>query len=230
MEVPIYTTGANFFVKEPEKELERLCRHIDIAAECKIPLLRHDVAWGYYEGYTGIKSYKKVIEAVAPFVRQAAEYARERGVKTCSENHGYLLQDSARMLELFAAVDHPNYRFLCDMGNFTVVDEDCATAVSALSDYIVHVHAKDMLVRSGMNFDPGRGYNLSRGGNYWRGTIFGHGNVPTFQILSAIRKSGYDGYVSLEFEGMEPVLEGVEIGTQNLQHMIKVIGEGQRYV
>ena len=88
----------------------------------------------------------------------------------------------------------------------------------------------DMLVRSGMNFDPGKGYNLSRGGNYWRGTIFGHGNVPTFQILSAIRKSGYDGYVSLEFEGMEPVLEGVEIGTQNLQHMIKVIGEGQRYV
>ena len=34
LEVPIYTTGANFFVKEPEKELERLCRHIDIAAEC----------------------------------------------------------------------------------------------------------------------------------------------------------------------------------------------------
>ena len=158
-------------------------------------------------------------------MRQAAEYARERGVKTCSENHGYLLQDSARMLELFAAVDHPNYGFLCDMGNFTVVDEDCATAVSALSDHIVHVHAKDMLVRSGMNFDPGRGYNLSRGGNYWRGTIFGHGNVPTFQILSAIRKSGYDGYVSLEFEGMEPVLEGVEIGTQNLQHMIEVVGK-----
>ena len=46
LEVPIYTTGANFFVKEPEKELERLCRHIDIAAECKIPLLRHDVAHG----------------------------------------------------------------------------------------------------------------------------------------------------------------------------------------
>ena len=110
-------------------------------------------------------------------------------------------------------------------GKFTVVDEDCATAVSALSDHIVHVHAKDMLVRSGMNFDPGRGYNLSRGGNYWRGTIFGHGNVPTFQILSAIRKSGYDGYVSLEFEGMEPVLEGVEIGTQNLQHMIEVVGK-----
>ena len=87
---------------------------------------------------------------MAPLVRQAAEYARERGVKTCSENHGYLLQDSVRMLELFAAVDHPNYGFLCDMGNFTVVDEDCATAVSALSDYIVHVHAKDMLVRSGI--------------------------------------------------------------------------------
>ena len=140
-------------------------------------------------------------------------------------------EDLQRKPRLSVTGQCENARAVCGgRSNFTVVDEDCATAVSALSDYIVHVHAKDMLVRSGMNFDPGRGYNLSRGGNYWRGTIFGHGNVPTFQILSAIRKSGYDGYVSLEFEGMEPVLEGVEIGTQNLQHMIEVIGEGQRYV
>ena len=220
LEVPIYTTGADFFCADPEQAVERICKHIDIAAECKIPLLRHDVAYGYYEGYDGIKTYKNVIDKVAPVIARVAKYAQSKGVRTCTENHGILLQDSDRMLELFTAVNHPNYGFLCDIGNFGSADEDCSVAVSKLLDMIVHVHAKDVLIRSGMSYAPGRGFNRSRGGNYRRGTIFGHGDVPTFQIMSAIKASGYDGYVSLEFEGMEPVLEAIEIGTENMQRMI----------
>lgn len=223
LEVPIYTTGANFFVNDPESEVERICKHIDIASECGIPLLRHDITWSYYPEYDGVKTYQKVIEAVAPVISKVADYAKSKGVMTCSENHGRLMQDSNRMVELFNAVNNKNYGFLCDIGNFGGVDEDCFTSVSRLMELIVHVHAKDCFTRSGMSYNPGRGYNLSRGGNYRRATIFGHGNVPTYQILNAIRASGYDGYVSLEFEGMEPAMEGVTIGTENLQRMIRDI-------
>ena len=223
LEVPIYTTGANFFVKDPEQEVERICKHIDIASECGIPLLRHDITWTYYPEYEGVKTYQNVIEAVAPVISKVADYAKSKGVMTCSENHGRLMQDSNRMVELFNAVNNKNYGFLCDIGNFGGVDEDCFTSVSRLMELIVHVHAKDCFTRSGMMYNPGRGYNLSRGGNYRRATVFGHGNVPTFQILNAIRASGYDGYVSLEFEGMEPCMEGVTIGTENLQRMIRDI-------
>lgn len=223
LEVPIYTTGANFFVKDPEQEVERICKHIDIASECGIPLLRHDITWSYYPEYEGVKTYQNVIEAVAPVISKVADYAKSKGVMTCSENHGRLMQDSNRMVELFNAVNNKNYGFLCDIGNFGGVDEDCFTSVSRLMELIVHVHAKDCFTRSGMMYNPGRGYNLSRGGNYRRATVFGHGNVPTFQILNAIRASGYDGYVSLEFEGMEPCMEGVTIGTENLQRMIRDI-------
>jgi sugar phosphate isomerase/epimerase len=223
LEVPIYTTGANFFVKDPEQEVERICKHIDIASECGIPLLRHDITWNYYPEYEGVKTYQNVIEAVAPVISKVADYAKSKGVMTCSENHGRLMQDSNRMVELFNAVNNKNYGFLCDIGNFGGVDEDCFTSVSRLMELIVHVHAKDCFTRSGMMYNPGRGYNLSRGGNYRRATVFGHGNVPTFQILNAIRASGYDGYVSLEFEGMEPPMEGVTIGTENLQRMIRDI-------
>ena len=223
LEVPIYTTGANFFVKDPEQEVERICKHIDIASECGIPLLRHDITWSYYPEYDGVKTYQNVIEAVAPGISKVADYAKSKGVMTCSENHGRLMQDSNRMVELFNAVNNKNYGFLCDIGNFGGVDEDCFTSVSRLMELIVHVHAKDCFTRSGMMYNPGRGYNLSRGGNYRRATVFGHGNVPTFQILNAIRASGYDGYVSLEFEGMEPPMEGVTIGTENLQRMIRDI-------
>ncbi len=225
LEVPIYTTGANFFVKDTEAEIERICKHIDIASECGIPLLRHDIAWSYqsFEGFDGVKTYKSVIEVAAPAISRVADYAKSKGVMTCSENHGRLMQDSDRMVELFAAVNNKNYGFLCDVGNFGGVDEDCYTSASKLLDLIVHVHAKDAFTKSGMSFNPGRGYNVSRGGNYRRATIFGHGDVPTYQMLNAIRNSGYDGYVSLEFEGLEPVMDAISIGTENLQRMIRAI-------
>ena len=221
LEVPIYTTGANLFVAEPEKEIELLKMHIDIAAECGIPLLRHDIASSFYQGFEGIKTYHAVIETIAPIIREITSYAKSKGVKTCSENHGRLMQDSNRIEELFRAVNHPNYGLLCDIGNFGGVDENCAVAVSKLLDLVVHVHAKDAFVKSGMSYNPGRGYSRTRGGNYRRATIFGHGDVPSYQILSAIKASGYDGYVSLEFEGIEDTLLAVGISIENLQHMIK---------
>jgi sugar phosphate isomerase/epimerase len=44
--------------------------------------------------------------------------------------------------------------------------------------------------------------------------------VPTYQILAAIKGSGYDGYVSIEFEGIEETMMAVEIGAENLKRMI----------
>lgn len=221
LEVPIYTTGANLFVPEPEKEVQRLIQHIDIASECGIPLLRHDVANTYYPGFEGTKTYHAVVEYVAPIIREISIYAQSKGVKTCSENHGRLMQDSNRIEELFNAVNHQNYGFLCDIGNFGGADENCAVAVSKLLELVVHVHAKDAFLKSGMNYNPGRGFNRTRGGDYRRATIFGHGDVPSFQILAAIKASGYDGYVSLEFEGIEDTMLAVGISIENLQRMIR---------
>ena len=188
LEVPIYTTGADFSKDDLDAEVERLCAHIDIAAKCGIPLLRHDIAWGYPANFEGVKTYKAVIERVAPYV------SKEEGVKS------YLMWG---------------------MGNFGGVDEKCDVAVSRLLELIVHVHAKDVFTKSGMVYNPGRGYNRSRSGNFRRSTIFGHGDVPTFQILAAIKNSGYDGFVSLEFEGLETVEDGVTIGSENLNRMIR---------
>ncbi len=223
LDVPIYTTAASLFTADPSDEIRRVQRHIDIAAECGIPLLRHDVAWNYYFGYEGVRSYRAVIRAVAPAIRELTVYAQSVGVRTCTENHGLLLQDSDRMLELFTEVDHPNYGFLCDIGNFGCVDEDCAAAVSKLRDLIVHVHAKDVFTKSGMSYDPGEGYSRSRAGNFRRATIFGHGNVPAYQILFAIRQSGYNQSVSLEFEGIEETAMAVRIGSENLRRMLRDI-------
>ncbi len=225
LDVPIYTTGANFCCPDVEAEIRRVEKHIDIASEAGIPLLRHDIATGFYDGYQGIQTFETILPTLAAAIREVADYAQKKGVTTCSENHGRLVQDSDRMLAVFSAVNHPNYRYLCDIGNFGGVDEDCAVAVSKLLPLISHVHAKDSFVRSGMRPDPGRGWTLSRAGNYRRATIFGQGDQPAYQCLKIIYNSGYRGYVSLEFEGMEDNMEAITISMENLnRYLAQIMG------
>ncbi|MBO4795073.1 MAG: sugar phosphate isomerase/epimerase, partial [Clostridia bacterium] len=189
LETPIYTTGANFFQKDPAAEIKRVERHVDAASEAGIKLMRHDITAGFYAGYEGLQTFDAVLPTVSAAIREVASYAQSKGVTTCSENHGRLVQDSDRMLAVFNAVAHPNYKYLCDIGNFGGVDEDCAKAVSKLLPFIAHVHAKDCFWRSGKERDPGFGWGKTRAGNYRRATIYGQGDVPVFQILSLIRAS-----------------------------------------
>lgn len=215
-----YTIGANFMQADVAKEVERVKGEVDIAEILGAPVMRHDVMYGYYEGYTGPKTFLAALDIIAPAIREVSEYAASKGIVTMSENHGYIAQDPDRMLQLFTAVNCPNYRFLCDIGNFICADENSAVAVGKLKDLISHVHVKDFFIRSGMEPDPGRGWFQTRAGNYIRGTIFGQGNIPTYQCLRLIKQSGYDGYVSLEFEGMEDCLMSIEISIENLKRYI----------
>lgn len=224
LEVPIFTVDSSLYCADPEAELSRLCSMVDIASELGIPLMRFDIAYKFI-GDEPAKTPRALIETVAPYVRRLAEYAQEKGVKVCSENHGRIMQDSYRIEELFYQVNHANYGLLCDIGNFGAADEDYVSAVSKLLPHICFVHAKDSFTRSGMNFAPGKGYNMTRGGNYRRPTIFGHGDVPTYQLLHAIKRSGYDGYASIEYEGIEETVMAVEIGAENLKRMLMEINK-----
>ena len=83
------------------------------------------------------------------------------------------------------------------------------------------MHAKDNFIKSGMDYNPGRGWHLTRSGYYRRSAIIGHGVVPTFQILQALKSQGYDGWVSIEYSGIEENLMAIEIGSENLKRMMK---------
>jgi hypothetical protein len=80
------------------------------------------------------------------------------------ENHGFFAQDSARVEKLLNAVNHPNFGWLVDMGNFVCADEEPYKAVGIAAPYAFHVHAKDFHIKSGMLPNPGQGWFRSRGG------------------------------------------------------------------
>lgn len=215
LSVAAYTVGANLLADDPEKEIERLKGCVDIAVLLGAKVMRHDCCWGPKKiaRYT----WQDAVKETAPRIREIAEYAFSRGVVTCTENHGTFMQDSNRVETLIRTVDHPNYGWLVDMGNFLCADEDSVHAVGVAAPYAVHVHCKDFLFKKGSEINPGRGWFQSRGGNYLRGTILGHGVVPVKQCLNILQNAGYQGTVSVEFEGMEENLHALETALKYLK-------------
>ena len=201
----------------PAGEIERAKKLIDLAVILGAPIIRHDVFFSLGD----YVSFDAALPVVAPRVREISLYAKERGVRTTVENHGLICQDPDRMEKLFHAVDCDNFGLLTDMGNFLCADCDPALSVSRVAKYTTYVHAKDFYFKSGSSIDtPGRGYFSTRGGNYLKGAPIGHGCVPVTQCLRILRSHGYDGFVTLEYEGHEDCIRGIEIGKENLERYI----------
>ena len=219
LEIIAYTVGANFLSDNIEAEMAKLKRCVDVAEALGAPVMRHDVVYSLRKipNYT----YRDAIAEIAPLVNEISNYAKEKGIKTCTENHGYIIQAPERVEELMLAVNNPNYGWLCDMGNFLCADAEPAHSVSVAAPYVFHVHAKDFLFKSGSEQKPvGFGITTNEG-NYLRGTVVGHGIVPVKKCVDILKKSGYNGWMSIEFEGAEDNLKALRDGLANLKTFLE---------
>ncbi len=216
MDINAYTIGANLHRKgeEADKEVARLCDQLDVAKILGAKVMRHDVCSAYgKEGDS--RSFIMMLPTIAANARRVSEYGASIGIKTCSENHGTVAQDSYRVEMLFSAVACDNYGLLVDMGNFACVDEDSAAAVSRVAPYAFHVHAKDFIFH---DFEEGypTGYH-TRGCRRLVGCAVGEGDIPVKRCLAILKKAGYDGYVSIEYEGPNDCIEGIKKGIETLR-------------
>lgn len=204
-----------------ETEIERVKQEVRVAASLGAPAMRHDASPGFGPDHVGPSDFRSALARLAEGCRAVTEFAADQGIRTMVENHGYFCQDSDRIEDLVCAVNYPNFGALVDIGNFACVDEDCACAVGRLVSYAFHVHIKDFHWKSGMLPFPGEGWFRTRGGNFLRGAIVGHGDLPVFQCLSLLDSAGYEGVISLEFEGMEEPLQGISLGHEYVRTLLK---------
>jgi len=213
-----YCVGGDFLkAASAEEEIQRLKEQVDIAEALGVKLMRHDVSGGFPAPQNAYMGFGQALPILARGCRAVTEYAAEKGIATAVENHGFFCQDSSRIAALIGAVNHQNFGALVDIGNFACADEDPGKATGNLAAMAKHVHAKDFHIKSGCESHPGEGWFQSRGGNYLRGAIVGHGNVPVAQALGNLKRAGYDGYVSIEFEGMEDPMKALRIARDNLE-------------
>lgn len=231
LELPLsnYAISANLMSEDAEArhaEVERVKRHVDVVCRLGIPTMRHDLASG---GSPSGENSERAFEHFLPFAvesaREIADYAGERGVSTLLENHGFFVNGSDRVLRVIDEVNRPNYGLLLDTGNFRCVDEDTLVAVKKCAPMAKMVHLKDFYVRKN---DRMRGVEQfgpwfsSASGEYkLRGSILAQGDLDVWGSLKLIRDAGYNGYVSIEFEGMESCEAGCISGMRAARYILE---------
>jgi sugar phosphate isomerase/epimerase len=218
-----YTIGADFLNGSGgnwQAEVERLKDEVRVAKILGAPGMRHDATRGFAAGTGGGRGFADALPTLIKGCRGVTAFAADLGIRTMVENHGFFCQDSERVEALVNGVNHPNFGWLADMGNFLCADEDPARALGRAMPYAIHVHAKDFHIKPGTASNPGQGWFRTRAGNYLRGAIIGHGEVPIAQCIGIMKRAGYDGVLSIEFEGLEDPLKGIALGLENLRRYV----------
>ena len=198
-----YTIGANFVQPDAAavaKEIERVKAQVEIAAKLGVTRMRHDCGWRPQPECT-YENFNREVEIFADACGQIADKAKAYGIVTSIENHGFYVQGSERVQRVILAVNRDNFRTTLDVGNFLCVDEDPECAVLNNIGYASMIHFKDFHIRRQVT-DPA-GFIKTLHGRYLRGAVTGDGDVDLPTICKIIKNSGYDGYLSIEYEGRE---------------------------
>ena len=112
---------------------------------------------------------------------QMADYAAASDVVLLHENEKEIYGDNApRCLEIMKEFYGDHFKAVFDFANFVQCDQDTLEAYEMLKPYISYIHIKDALFGSGEVVPAGHG----------------DGNVA--KILSMLKESGYQVFLSLE--------------------------------
>lgn len=125
------------------------------------------------------------LESALAGYKELAEYGAGVGVRIVLENHGGLSADLGN-LERMLTESGPNFGACPDFGNFP--EEKRYEGLELMAPHAVMAHAKT--------------YDFDSNGQFT--------DFDFARCLSIIQNSGYDGYLSVEFEGKGPQREGVE--------------------
>jgi len=220
LEISNYLIGADFITDNDENfevEVQRVMREVDIAILLGAGQIRFDVAWRPAEEAT-VSVFDNDLPMLAEACARVADYAAQYGIITSVENHGYHVQGSERVQRLIAAVNRPNFKLTLDVGNFMCKDEDAVAGVKSNIGIASMIHLKDFYLRPSYR-NPGTGWFATTSGNYLRGAIVGQGDIEMWDVLGEIKTSGYDGPISIEFEGLEDCLAGTQSAFRNAQRI-----------
>lgn len=180
----------------PER-IEKTERIIDLAAEFGVPVVTTHI--GVIPADKAHPRYAVMLDAM----RRCGAYAAARGVTLAIETG----PEKASVLRAFIEDTDGGVGVNLDPANFVMVTgQDPVEAVELLGGYIVHTHAKDgVMLRQ---TDPEIIYDcFARGGiealnvaDYFLETPLGEGHVDFSRYIEALRRVGYDGYLTIERE------------------------------
>ncbi len=127
-------------------------------------------------------SWKSALSLFVEMLKPVIEHAEKEGVLLLIEPEpGLLIENAEQSAELMSHFDSPAVGLNFDIGHFYCVGDDPASTVPRLAQYVRHFHLEDIAA--------------SRVHHH---LIPGEGAIDFPSVLQAIRKTGYDGWVTIE--------------------------------
>jgi len=205
LKLAVYSIGNDFCQGDAAaraKQLDDLKDGVDTANALGVNLVR--VFSGHHkDNFTFEDSLGWILEGLSA----GAEYAEKNGVVLALENHGLMAGRSDQVRGIIEKVNSPALRANLDTGNFLLVGQDPTDAARELADVVALVHLKDF-----RKARPDETIHVYKGldGVGYTGTVTGEGGVDLPTIVSILGAAGYEGWLSLEYEGgMDPLTIGV---------------------
>lgn len=173
--LPIASIGIsnNFGNVELEEELNKTKQWIDVAAFVGSPIVRVFAGWTP-EGSTEAEAWERTIKGL----KESAAYGEEKGVVVALQNHNHngLTKVGDDVLRMTVETNHPYMAHVWDTGQYI----DLYPSLEKTAYLAVHVRAKIYEIETGEE----RRLDYNR-------------------IFPMLERVGYNGFVSIVYEGQE---------------------------
>lgn len=184
-------------VEDRKREIEFVKNWIDATVKLGAPIMRVNAGWPP-EDVSEDEAFKWAVDCI----RESTDYAERYGLMLTVENHGGITSTGEQVVKLIEAVDSDWFRVNLDTGNFR---QKTYESIEMVAPYTVHVHAK--MYELGLEW-----YGLE---SYWV-----EKRLDYRRIMEILVKAGYNGYLSLEYEGREDPATAVPKAVRFLENLL----------
>ncbi|RPI20084.1 MAG: sugar phosphate isomerase/epimerase [Acidobacteriales bacterium] len=180
-------------------------REVILAAEkLGVPVVNTFVGRDWH--LTLADNWKRFREVWRPLVQFATDHGVAIAIENCPMRFTRdewpggknLASSPAIWRQMFQEIDSPNFGLNFDPSHLVLQYIDVARAVEEFGDRILHVHAKDLQVDAERLYEVGVMADNPK--DWHTPKIPGRGQVPWRPFFQALRKVGYDGWVTIEIE------------------------------
>jgi len=181
LEVSAFSSSARMFSPDPaerEKHLAEVTRYARLCQTFAAPMIR------IFGGPIGATPLEDAIETAAATLREMARAVGE-DVRLAVETHDAWIR-TAPLAEVVKRVDLPNVGVLWDLHHpYRLAGEPPQQTYDRICPYTIGTHVKD----SRLTADGKAEYCLP-----------GEGDVPLAEMVALLKRGGYEGYLTLEWE------------------------------
>lgn len=181
-------------------EKERLIRSMELAAELGAHSIQVKVGKWVAEGLT----------ILLPLAEQL-------GVTICIENPGRTSRESVSIAKLLTQFASPYLKHSFHMANYWLGGENLPLALERLEKYSIQIRISDLrLAHQDELISAVKNHHEKA----YVGSVLGLGEVPVQELLKILSAREYDGWIIVEFTGLEEPRFGMEASLKNLRQFL----------